>query len=240
MQTSLRNVLATGILILAANHSLAAQQVEDSWAEGANTVYRETMPSDSAALRQRASSGDLAAQNDLGFLYANGKGVPKDLSEAVRWYRKAADQGYADAQNNLGVLYNYGQGVPHDCAEAIVWYRKAAEQGDVKGQYNMGQLYRHGCGVERDDGEASIWYRKAADQDYADAQYNFGLMYKNGIAVPRDNVRAYMWLDLAAAKKIGGNQKKFIASRDALGAVMTPEQVTRAQKLARDWVPGSE
>jgi TPR repeat protein len=122
----------------------------------------------------------------------------------------------------------------------MVWYRKAAEQGDVKAQYNIGQLYRHGCGVERDDGEASVWYRKAADQDYADAQHNFGLMYKNGLGVPRDNVRAYMWLDLAASKSTGGNQEKFTASRDALAASMTPEQIAKAQRLAHEWVPGAE
>jgi TPR repeat protein len=30
-------------------------------------------------------------------MYANGKGVPEDDKEAVKWYRLAAEQGYADA-----------------------------------------------------------------------------------------------------------------------------------------------
>ncbi|NIP71513.1 MAG: sel1 repeat family protein, partial [Gammaproteobacteria bacterium] len=41
----------------------------------------------------------------------NGKGVPKDQSEAVKWYREAAEQGDANAQINLGVMYQKGQGV---------------------------------------------------------------------------------------------------------------------------------
>ena len=48
------------------------------------------------------------AQCDLGGCYYDGYGVEKDLSEAVKWYRKAADQGLADAQCMLGFYYEYG------------------------------------------------------------------------------------------------------------------------------------
>ncbi len=44
------------------------------------------------------------AQYNLGVMYANGQGVPKDEKQAVVWYRKAAEQGYADAQHNLGLM----------------------------------------------------------------------------------------------------------------------------------------
>ena len=37
--------------------------------------------------------GDADAQFELGFCYANGKGVEQDQAEAVSWYRKAAEQG---------------------------------------------------------------------------------------------------------------------------------------------------
>ena len=45
-------------------------------------------------------------------MYDNGRGVPQDDTEAVKWYRKAAEQGHAEAQNNLGVMYLNGRGVP--------------------------------------------------------------------------------------------------------------------------------
>ena len=54
------------------------------------------------ALRVRAEAGDAGAQNDLGFMYDTGEGVPQDDAEAARWYRLAADQGHAGAQYNLG------------------------------------------------------------------------------------------------------------------------------------------
>ena len=40
-----------------------------------------------------AKHGDANAQYDLGEAYYHGKGVDKDLFEAVKWYKLAADQG---------------------------------------------------------------------------------------------------------------------------------------------------
>ena len=69
--------------------------------------------------------GVASAQQNLGFMYANGRGVPQDFKEAVRWYRLAADQGHAGAQNNLGAMYNNGLGVPQDFKEAVRWKVRA-------------------------------------------------------------------------------------------------------------------
>ena len=51
-------------------------------------------------IQERAEEGDVEAQNKLGMIYYNGEGVPKDYTEAIKWYRKAAEQGYAKSQNN--------------------------------------------------------------------------------------------------------------------------------------------
>jgi hypothetical protein len=58
--------------------------------------------------RPLADQGDAPAQNDLGLMYRDGRGVPQDYAEALTWYRLAADQGNAGAQNSLGVLYQNG------------------------------------------------------------------------------------------------------------------------------------
>src|SRR5215469_9394049 len=49
-----------------------------------------------------AKQGNAEAQCELGIMYANGKGVPQDYTEAIKWYRLAADQGYSTAQFSLG------------------------------------------------------------------------------------------------------------------------------------------
>ncbi len=74
--------------------------------------------------RKSAERGHASAQNNLGFMYAKGRGVTQDHAEAVKWYRKAAAQGDADAQVNLGFMYAKGLGVPQDLTEAVKWLMK--------------------------------------------------------------------------------------------------------------------
>ena len=73
-------------------------------------------------------------------MYENGKGVVKDVTEAVKWYRKSAEQGDARAQSNLGIMYETGKGVSKDIAEAVKWYQKAAKQGYRDAQENLIRL----------------------------------------------------------------------------------------------------
>jgi|TARA_B110000908_G_C10201149_1_gene425394 TPR repeat protein len=62
-------------------------------------------------------------------MYKNGRGVPKDDKEAVRWHRLAAKQGHAMAQYNLGGAYNTGRGVPEDTVVAYMWANLAGANG---------------------------------------------------------------------------------------------------------------
>jgi TPR repeat protein len=104
-----------------------------------------------AGFKKLAEQGHAPAQFNLGFMYDNGEGVPKDSQQAVVWYRKAAEQGDVHAQNNLGFMYGNGQGVPKDEQQAAAWYRKAAEQGYAGAQNNLGVMYYMGEGVPKDD-----------------------------------------------------------------------------------------
>ena len=77
-----------------------------------------------------AAQETVAAQYNLGVMYDNGRGVPQNCAEAVKWYRLAAEQGNASAQNNLGSMYENGQGLPQNYAEAYFWFILAAASGD--------------------------------------------------------------------------------------------------------------
>ena len=46
------------------------------------------------AKMRKAESGDATAQAKLGQMYAEGKGMPQDYVEAMKWFRLAADQGW--------------------------------------------------------------------------------------------------------------------------------------------------
>jgi hypothetical protein len=151
-------------------------------------------------LKMLGAQGNASAQNQLGQLYANGRGVPQDYATARNWYEKAATQGNAWAQNQLGQLSADGLGVPQDYKQARQWWEQAAAQGVSQAQYNLGQLYANGRGVPQDYATARGWYEKAAVQGNAWAQAQIGQLYANGRGVPRDYTKARSWYEKAAAQ----------------------------------------
>lgn len=123
-----------------------------------------------------AKQGNVAAQNNLGVVYREGKTLPKDYKLSTRWFTAAAEQGYPTAQFNLGVMFSRGLGVPRDRVVAVKWFKLAAEQGNVNGQYNLAQAYAKGVGIELDLEAAMKWYSRAAKQGDEAALKNFKLV----------------------------------------------------------------
>ncbi len=114
--------------------------------------------------RPLAVQGNPVAQNNLGIMYLDGKGVPQNMSEAVRYLSLSAAAGSSLGQNNLGGLYRDGKGVPRDYGRAMQWFAASAGQGNSAGMYNMGLMYELGQGVKQDPFRAYMWYSLAADQ----------------------------------------------------------------------------
>lgn len=112
---------------------VAADSVESSAAAYNDAVLAYNKGDYVTALklfRTLANNAVAAAQNNLGVLYENGKGVPQDYAEAAKWYRFAANQGSAIAQYNLGLLYAKGHGVPQDYVLAHMWFNLSVTQGN--------------------------------------------------------------------------------------------------------------
>jgi hypothetical protein len=76
-----------------------------------------------ASVRQRAEAGDAKAQAELGLTYEYGfGGAQRDLSEALKWYRRAAEQGDGSAEYALARMYFEGRGVEKNYSEAARLY----------------------------------------------------------------------------------------------------------------------
>jgi hypothetical protein len=127
-------------------------------------------------------------------------------------------------------MYFNGEGVVQDYAEAVRWFKLAAAQGIADAQYNIGLMYSNGRGVAQDYVEAVRWFNIAAAQGSAMAQTSLGFRYSNGQGVGQDYVRAHMWHYLAAVS----GDKTAANNRDSVAAKMTPQQISEAQKLARE------
>lgn len=81
-------------------------------------------------LMKAAKQKERRALYMVGECYYYGKGVGKNMVNAVQYYMESATLGYKSAQYALGYCYQHGQGVPFvDLKKAKEWYFKAAEQG---------------------------------------------------------------------------------------------------------------
>ncbi|MDR1383934.1 MAG: hypothetical protein LBJ67_08840 [Planctomycetaceae bacterium] len=147
---------------------------------------------------QYANTDSAAAQFCRGICNHYGYGIPKNPTEAVKWYRKSADQGFAPACCNLGDCYYQGIGVEQNKTESLEWFRKAAEQGDASAQYNIANFYFKGDGVPENKPEAIKWYIKSAEQGIVQAQYRLYIFYWNGDGTPKNETEAVKWLSKAA------------------------------------------
>ena len=161
----MKKALQAGLAILfLAMAAFAAAGCAGPFEDAVSALERGDHATAMRLFRPLADQGLAEAQNNLGFLYHQGQGVPQDYAEAMRWYRKAADQRLAAAQNSLGVMYEKGRGVPQDNGEALKWYHRAASQGLAQAQYNLGVMYEKGEGVPQDYVQAHKWSNLAASR----------------------------------------------------------------------------
>ncbi len=149
-------------------------------------------------VRDAAAQGHTGAQWFLGFMLANGVGIPQNDTEAFKWSQLAARQGHAGAQSILGVLYLMGRGVAQSNEEAFKWCQLAAGQGHVTAQVNLGALYLTGQGVTQSNEEAFKWFQNGARQGHIGGQSNLGLLYFSGRGVAQSNEEAFKWYQKAA------------------------------------------
>jgi len=108
-------ILLIGAVPVAQAASLATARIADR-SEAADV-------SRTMALAQR---GDAHAQAVLGFMYANGRGVPQSYDVAVDWYLLSAEQGDPTGQYLLGLMYDKGFGVTPNIILAHKWLNLAA------------------------------------------------------------------------------------------------------------------
>ncbi|HKS65987.1 MAG TPA: tetratricopeptide repeat protein, partial [Candidatus Acidoferrales bacterium] len=87
-----------------------------------------------------AEHGSDEAEENIGYIFQHGTGVPVDYGKAMSWFVQAAVQGNGDAENQLGWMYQFGEGVQADDARALSWYQLSAARGNINGERNLEAL----------------------------------------------------------------------------------------------------
>jgi localization factor PodJL len=203
-----------------------------STAHGGTAALDALPASIGPVLRMAAAANEPAAEYELGTRYAEGRGVPRDLSEATQWLQRAADAGFAPAQFRLGSLKEKGDGVKKDPEAARRLYLAAARKGHAKAMHNLAVLYAEGINDKPDYTVAAEWFRRAANYGVTDSQYNLAILYARGIGVQADLAEAYRWFALAASKGDADAARK----RDQVGAELDQYTLAAAKREVQTFV----
>jgi len=185
------------------------------------------------ALREAAAKGDPRAQYEVGMIFAEGKAVPKDSQEAVKWYERSAASGFAAAQYRLGTAFEHGLGVDKDLDQAKLWYLRSAEAGNRMGMHNLAALHASGPDGDRDFNVAARWFEEAAKRGVLDSQFNLGMLYARGLGVSQDFAQSYKWFSIAAAN----GDKDASKARDDVARSLDPGQMSTIKQELAGWRP---
>jgi TPR repeat protein len=132
----------------------------------------------------------------LGSAFDLGRGVKRNIEEAIRWYQRAAEAGHTKAMVNLGLCLQRPEASSSDVSAAVRWFREAAARGDHRGMIWLGFSYRDGKGIPCDLAAAVQWFIKAVEAGDAHSMIHVGRMYAQYLSSPAE---ALPWF-LRAAK----------------------------------------
>ena len=196
---------------------------------------------------EAAQAGDARAQYNLGRMWLDGEGGPRDYAQALIWSEKAADRGIPAAQYNLGRMYEDGLGVRRDAQRAAAWYEKAAARGFDSAQVRLGEMLASGRGLPADPKRAAELYSVAAEQGDGSARLNLATLlmkYDLGLGDVTPHARFTALMDSvfgpSAWRETGGFRT---AKREnelrALGALTVAQGATSAHSIGKPEAPGA-
>jgi TPR repeat protein len=205
------------------------------------------------SLQYAAEHGHGFALWQLGKMYAEGDGVPRDVYRAFQYFRKFADthaddnpaiprsRFVADAFVSLGNYYL--EGIPDSPISANperarrMFYHAASYFGDSEAQYQLAMMYVDGSGVNREPKRAVPWLVLAANKGHYKAQALLGRILFKGEHGIRQPASGLMWLTLACDGP-GGSVSWISEMRESAFELATDKERATALVLLERWVEG--
>ncbi|OWF53911.1 death ligand signal enhancer-like [Mizuhopecten yessoensis] len=180
-ETVCRTYAAVGQNIAGLKKALAGQLTEaaNHWAEASSSAYGK-------------------ASFNLGLCYETGRGVKKNMKQAVKLYERAVKENHPQAMYNLALLYLGEEEGLTSPKYGLQLMEKAAELGLAQAQTYMGV---HIMGQKQSCLDKAVaYFRAAAGQDDSDGEYFLALCYEQGLGVEENKCRAADLYSQAATK----------------------------------------
>ncbi|KAK8834233.1 hypothetical protein M9Y10_032344, partial [Tritrichomonas musculus] len=131
-----------------------------------------------------------SAQINLGYIYYEGKIVPKDINKSLYYLSLAAGQKDACAQYDLASIYFKGKDVQRDINKSIYYFTLAANQNDRSAQLVLGKFYLDGKYVTKNIKKGIYHITLAANNGQNNAQFIIGFLYHQGKYVKQNIEKA--------------------------------------------------
>jgi serine/threonine-protein kinase len=147
------------------------------------------------------ANASSAARRNLGLLYAEAHGTPRDERQAsVHLGLAAQDPAEPDTQAVVLMARRYetGLGVAVDRAKAAGLWEVAAVMGVREAFPIIATRYAEGDGRRRNDSAAVVWYRKAAESGEVTSMRKLAERYLHGRGTKRDENQSRFWYSKAA------------------------------------------
>jgi uncharacterized protein len=188
-------------------------------------------------------NGYPAAFVAYGDFYRKGLGVEVDDAKALEYYRQAAVLGSSDAENLIGMAYMRGKGTKKDTDTGIKWLVRSSDAGNPFAAFQLGRAFQDGWGVEKNAKTALAYYRLSAQRNYLGAYVRIGDLMQDGSMGSVDRAEAYanyiIAREAALLRDTRDSKDELAEAKDriaALTAAMTPEEKTKGEKTAADWI----
>lgn len=199
----------------------------------------------------------------LGVMYSKGEGVPQDYQKAHEYFYDVIQDDYTpyvgygnsyreEAYMALGDLYFTGKIDVVNYLKAMFYYERAAHIPEA--QVKMGYIYENGYEIQKSYSKAKECYEKAGRAGNLDALLRLGDFYLYGLAGKKDYVLSYAHYTLVIrlvnegsehpqarelAQQAEQTRKKLLPNIWNFWSGLTPEEIKKAEDIARSWKPGS-
>ncbi|MBN1007075.1 tetratricopeptide repeat protein [Amphritea pacifica] len=177
--------------------SASAHAVEDSdFTAGYAAYEKENYEAALVYFVKSAESGNVSAQNNLGWMYLHGLGTDIDYDMSFYWYQKASVSNEPLVLYMLGQAYLYGHGTTKSKETAFKFYHQAHGQGIPEADLRVGMDYYFGIVSKQnlEKGRMLILQSAEANQPYAQCFMGILALENN------DRDKALSWFRRAEAQ----------------------------------------
>ncbi len=197
-------------------------------------VVKKDLSAAAEWFRQGAEKGGPRSQLNYGQALLNGRGVPENDPEGMKWIEKALAQELPEAHFAIGEFCYHGtHGYRQDYQKARESLEKAVEADHAAAENMLGVIYQEGLGVSPDLVKAELWFRKSAEQGYPRGMSNLGQLLGPDGPDATKHVEALKWLLLA-------HRANEPAARNVLNEILRtrpPAVVKEAQEQVAKFQP---